>query len=144
MLLKSAAVVAAFCFSVFAAAADPLLRCEAPDGHVTYTQGSCPDGTKLTQVRVVTPERHVQPARTWESEAARQRQALRHDSVDTPQRYDDSPYGWRRPKDRSQQRDQCEAVRERIAYERDLAGNNRTFDQTRDWQDREHRACKGL
>ena len=133
-----------------AGAADPLLRCEAPDGHQTYTQGACPAGTKLVQVRVIEPERRAVPERTWVTEADRQRQILRRGnstSSTTPrvtQTYDDSPYGWRRPKDLDQQRDQCQHVRDRIAYERDLAGNNRSFEQVREWTDREHRACKDL
>lgn len=128
-------------------AADPLLRCEAADGHVTYMQGACPEGNSLTQVRVVEPEperpreRGYSP-RHFEREVVRSAPPGGGPAV--RQTTDDSPYGWRRPQQRRQQRDQCEHVRERIAYERDLAGNNRTFTQVRDWMDHEQRACKGL
>ena len=129
-------------------AADPLLRCEAADGHITYTQGACPEGNRLTQVRVVEPERPQRPYRGFDAPRLREREVVRAappgGGADVRQTTDDSPYGWRRPQRRDQQRDQCEHVRARVEHERELAGNNRTFTQVRDWMDREQRACKGL
>lgn len=121
----------------FLASAAEVSRCVASDGHLTFTSGKCPEGTKLTATTSYTPEQVSNP-RTWESEYEKQQRIFQGDDGSSYSR------GYRSSASRSRTwRDHCRDVRVRIAREQEALGLKRTYSDIRRWNDEEYEACRG-
>ena len=113
-------------------------RCVAADGHVTFTSGKGPEGTKLTASTPYTPER-VSTPRTWQSEYNRQTRIFQGDDADAGEGSYYRKSG--KPKSRTW-KDTCREARELVQEQR-LRTRNPTYDDQRRWNDIEFSACQG-